>query len=101
MVVIIDGKKVSEEIFKNIKKDVLKLPSKPKLAVILVGDNHASQIYVRIKQKCALNLGFESVDLKYPENITENEILNVIKNLNNDNTINAILVQLPLPKTIN
>lgn len=101
MAKILDGKKVSKLIFENIKKETASFGVKPKLAVILVGDNPASQIYVNIKQKKALELGFDSVDLKYPENITENELLKIIKNLNEDKTINAILVQLPLPKTIN
>ena len=101
MAKILDGKKVSEEIFQKIKNEVSSLSTKPKLAVVLVGNNHASQIYVRIKQKCAIELGFESVDLKFPENITENELLNAVKKLNDDKTVNAILVQLPLPQTIN
>ena len=71
------------------------------MAVILVGDNPASQIYVKIKQKRAIELGFDSVDLKYPENIKEEELISTIEKLNNDQTVNAILVQLPLPKTIN
>ena len=101
MTEILDGKKVSNIILENIKNEVAKLKKKPKLAVILIGKDSASQIYVKIKQKTALELGFESIDLKYPENITEDELLAVIKNLNKDETVNAILVQLPLPLTIN
>ena len=98
---ILDGKKVSEKIFENIKAEVSTFKIKPKLAVILVGDNPASQIYVKIKQKRAIELGFDSVDLKYPENVKEEELISTIEKLNNDQTVNAILVQLPLPKTIN
>ena len=101
MAKILDGKKVSEIIFENIKKEVTELEKKPKLAVILVGNNPASQIYVRIKQKRAISLGFDSIDIKYPETITEDELLTVIKELNEDKTVNAILIQLPLPKSIN
>lgn len=101
MAEILDGKKVSEIIFENIKKEAAELEKKPKLAVILVGNNPASQIYVRIKQKRAISLGFDSVDIKYPETITEDELLTVIKELNEDKTVNAILIQLPLPKSIN
>ena len=101
MAEILDGKKVSEIIFEGIKKEVTLLKKKPKLAVILAGDNPASRIYVKIKQKCAAELGFESVDFKYPENITEDELLKKIKELNDDESVNAILVQLPLPKPIN
>lgn len=98
---ILDGKKLSEEIFDLIKERVSMLKKKPKLAVILVGDNEASQIYVRIKQKRALELGFESTDIKLPNTVTQEELSEVIKNLNNDISVNAILVQLPLPKHIN
>ena len=101
MAELLDGKKVSEQIFNNIKKEVALLQTKPKLAVILAGNNPASQIYVNIKQKCALDLGFESVDYKYPESVTEKELTEKITELNNDKTVNAILVQLPLPKSIN
>lgn len=101
MAKILDGEKVSKQIFEKIKNEAALLSTHPKLAVILVGDNPASQIYVKIKQKKALELGFDSVDLKYPENITENELLEIIKKLNEDKSVNAILVQLPLPKTIN
>lgn len=100
MAKILDGKKVSETIFEKIKNEVSTLKIKPKLAVILVGDNPASQIYVKIKQKRATELGFESMDLKYPENIRERELLSVIDTLNKDKSVNAILVQLPLPKEI-
>ena len=101
MAEILDGKKVSDLILENIKKEVSLLNVKPKLAVILIGNNPASQIYVKIKQRCAISLGFDSVDFKYPENVNENEILDLIKKLNDDKTVNAILVQLPLPKSIN
>lgn len=100
MTIILDGQKVSEEIFKNIKNEVAKYDKKPKLAVILAGDNPASQIYVRIKQKCATELGFESLDLKFPLNVSQNELLREIDKLNKDNSVNAILVQLPLPENI-
>ena len=97
---ILDGKTVSEIILNKIKKEVETLSIKPKLAVILVGENSASEIYVKIKQKRAIELGFESIDLKFTSSITENELLNEIKRLNDDETVNAILVQLPLPKHI-
>ncbi len=101
MAEILDGKKVSEEIFEKIKKEVSLLASKPKLAVILVGDNPASHIYVKIKQEKALSLGFQSVDFKFDSKISQEELLNTIKSLNEDKTVNAILVQLPLPEHIN
>ena len=99
---ILDGKKVSETIFEAIKKEVagVNCGIKPKLAVILVGDDPASQIYVNIKQKRAVELGFEAVDFKFPKTVSEEKILETISELNNDKSINAILVQLPLPETI-
>ena len=101
MAEILDGKKVSEKIFENIKKEISQYKIKPKLAVILVGNNPASQIYVHIKQKRAIELGFESLDIKLPESTSEKELLSIIDNLNKDKSVNAILVQLPLPKKIN
>ncbi len=101
---ILDGKKVSETIFENIKNETLILTKKmgirPKLAVILAGDNSASHIYVNIKQKRAFELGFETLDFKFPKTVSENELLTTIKTLNEDKTVNAILVQLPLPDGI-
>lgn len=97
---ILDGKKVSEAIFENIKKEIAAYKNKPKLAVVLVGENPASKIYVNIKQKRATELGFDSVDLHFPETVSEQELLKTIQQLNDDETVNAILVQLPLPKNI-
>ena len=97
MVKIIDGKKVSNIILDNLKKEVSSLSKKPKLAVILAGDNPASKIYVKIKQKIAKEIGYESVDFQFPSTVSENELINEIKKLNEDETVNAILVQLPLP----
>ena len=76
------------------------MSEKPTLAVILVGDNPASQIYVKNKKKTAENLGIYSIVINYPSNISEKILLDKIQELNNDNKITAILVQLPLPKHI-
>ncbi|MBE7704430.1 MAG: bifunctional 5,10-methylene-tetrahydrofolate dehydrogenase/5,10-methylene-tetrahydrofolate cyclohydrolase [Cyanobacteria bacterium SIG29] len=101
MAVIIDGKKIAEKVIDNIKKEVDLLERKPKLAVILVGNNPASEIYVRNKQKMALKLGFDSVVLTLPADISEENLLEQIYILNEDVNINAILVQLPLPAHLN
>lgn len=101
MTVIIDGKKLAEKITEQIKSEVSNIVKKPKLAVILVGNNPASEIYVRNKQKKAEYLGFESVVIPLPEDILEDNLLEHIFILNEDTNINAILVQLPLPKHIN
>lgn len=101
MTKILDGKKLRDKIFVGLKAKLDKMPVKPTLAVILVGENPASQIYVRNKKKTAENLGINSIVLEYPESATEKEILEKIQELNCDKNITAILVQLPLPKHIN
>ncbi len=100
MAEILDGKKLRDKIFENLKIKLDKMPIKPTLAVILVGLDSASQIYVRNKKKTAEKLGINSLVIEYPENITENELLKKIDELNNDKNITAILVQLPLPEHI-
>ena len=100
MAIILDGKKLRDKIFENLKQRLNNMSEKPTLAVILVGENPASQIYVRNKKKTAENLGINSIVINYPSDISENILLDKIKELNNDNSITAILVQLPLPKHI-
>lgn len=100
MAIILDGKKLRDKIFCDLKDKLDKMPKKPTLAVILVGNDPASQIYVRNKKKTAENLGINSVVINYPSNISQNELLAKIEELNNDNSVNAILVQLPLPEHI-
>jgi len=72
----------------------------PGLAVIIVGENPASQIYVRNKQRACEEVGFESFKYEMPENTTQDELLELIKKLNDDDSVNGILCQLPLPKHI-
>ena len=97
---ILDGKKVSAKIRENVKTQVEKLAKKPHLAVILVGENPASKIYVRNKQKAALEVGIDSTVIELPTETTEQELLTKIEELNLDNSITGILVQLPLPEHI-
>ena len=100
MAIILDSKKLRDKILSELKLKIDKYETKPKLVVILVGENPASKIYVNNKKKTAEKLGIISEVLEYPENITETELLNKIKELNNDKSVTAILVQLPLPKHI-
>lgn len=100
MAIILDGKKLRDKIFENLKQRLNNMSEKPTLAVILVGENPASQIYVRNKKKIAENLGINSIVINYPADISEKILLDKIQELNNDNKITAILVQLPLPKHI-
>ena len=100
---IIDGKSIAEELRQKIKEDILSLPDlkKPGLAVILIGEHPASQIYVRNKEKFAKEVGINSQIIKFDETISEEELKEQIKKLNNDADVHGILVQLPLPKHIN
>lgn len=100
MAVILDGKSLSEKILNNLAQKIKNFERKPSLAVILVGENPASQIYVNNKRKTAEKIGITSQVINYPESITEDELLKKIKELNNDETVDAILVQLPLPEHI-
>lgn len=101
MTEILDGKKLSLKITEELKEQVAKLQKKPKLAVILVGNDPASQIYVRNKQKKAEEIGFESLVIPLPEDISEENLLEHIYILNEDDNINGILLQLPIPKHLN
>ena len=105
MAKIIDGKVISKVIKEEIKeKTKLLLEEKgirPGLAVLLVGENPASQVYVRSKEKTASELGFYSLVERVPDTISEEEVLNYVQKWNEDNKIHGILVQLPLPKHIN
>ena len=97
---ILDGKKVANEILEEIKEKVAKLDKKPHLAVVLVGNDLASQIYVRNKKKTANMLGITSTVIELPEDTEEEVLLNEIKKLNKDSDVTGILVQMPLPKHI-
>lgn len=97
---ILDGKKVANEILDNIKKEVEKLETKPHLAVIIVGNDLASQVYVRNKKKTANMVGITSTVIELPEETSEEELLNKIYELNDNDDITGILVQMPLPSHI-
>ncbi|MGA0105417.1 MAG: bifunctional methylenetetrahydrofolate dehydrogenase/methenyltetrahydrofolate cyclohydrolase FolD [Pelagibacteraceae bacterium] len=105
MMMIIDGKKEAALLREEIKKEILLLKEKtkkaPGLSVILIGDYAPSQIYVKNKEKNSKEVGINSEVIKYPKDITEQEVLNKIKELNNNPEVSGILVQLPLPKHIN
>lgn len=101
MAIILDGKKLRDKILEDLKVKVASLNGKPKLVVILVGTNPASIIYVNNKKKTAEKLGIESVILQLSPDITQQQLLEYIEELNNDETVTALLVQLPLPPHIN
>ncbi len=101
---ILDGKKISEEIKSEIKNKIIHLKTKkaitPGLAFILVGDNPASQSYVKMKNKACDEVGLFSVTEKLPAETSEEFLLELINRFNLEKTIHGILVQLPLPKHI-
>ena len=102
--IIIDGKQVAADIRAEVAQKVLELKKNGKnacLAVILVGENPASVSYVTGKQKALAEVGMQDRSVHLPENTTEQDLLKLIDQLNNDDTVHGILVQLPLPKHIN
>ena len=105
MATLIDGRLVSERTREKIKEDVESFVQKtgvtPALAVIVVGEDPASAVYVRNKHKGCLACGIRSIECKMPESTTEEELLAKIEEYNNDESIHGILVQLPLPRHIN
>ena len=102
--ILIDGKKIAAELREELKKEVSELKLKynkvPGLTVILVGEDPASKIYVKNKEKFAKEVGMNSEALRYPADLEEKALLNKIEELNKDNNVSGILVQLPLPKHI-
>lgn len=100
MTQIIDGKLVAQHTLDDLRQKLAQMTKKPSLAVIIVGEDSASRIYVNLKKKKALELNMHSSVIEFPQNITQNELLNKIEELNNDKSVNAILVQLPLPRHI-
>ena len=98
---IINGQELAKNIKTTIKEEVNKFDRQPCLVVVLVGDNPASQVYVKNKEKACNECGFKSVLYKLSEQTTEKELIELIEKLNNDNTVDGILVQAPLPDHIN
>ncbi len=103
--IIIDGKKSAADLRLNLKNEIDNLKKKfnrvPGLTVILVGEYAPSKIYVRNKEKSAIEIGLKSEIIKYPETVDEKTVLAKISELNKDENVSGILVQLPLPKHIN
>ncbi|MGN0241577.1 MAG: bifunctional methylenetetrahydrofolate dehydrogenase/methenyltetrahydrofolate cyclohydrolase FolD [Candidatus Weimeria sp.] len=100
---IIDGKKISQDIKDEVKQEVASLKEKgtePCLAVVLVGDDPASHVYVRNKIRACEYTGIKSVSIELPADTEEDELLKKINELNADETVHGILVQLPLPPQI-
>ena len=103
--ILLDGKNTSSKIKESLKEEVFNLKNKygrsPKLAIVLVGDVDASHIYVKNKIKACKYVGIDSLLICKEESITTEELLLIVKSLNEDDSIDGIIVQLPLPKHIN
>ena len=95
---ILDGKKVKLEILNSLKKELLNEKTNPGLAVIQVGNDPASSVYVKNKSKMASDLNYKFEHIKLDENVSMDDVLNIIYALNKDESISGILVQMPLPK---
>jgi methylenetetrahydrofolate dehydrogenase (NADP+)/methenyltetrahydrofolate cyclohydrolase len=97
---IIDGKEVARDIEREVAARIAQLPYRPGLVAVRVGDDPASEVYVRNKAKTAHELGLHGTVLAFPESMAEDELLAEVARLNSDETVDGILVQLPLPKQI-
>ena len=102
---IIDGKAIAAEVRAEVAADVKKLQAShgvtPGLAVVLVGEDPASKVYVRNKAQQTVECGMQSFEYKLPDTTSEHEILTLVQRLNANKNVNGILVQLPLPKHVN
>lgn len=98
---LLDGKIVKKEVLSNLEKEVSKLERPLGLTVIQVGEDPASTVYVRQKSKMADSLGFKFNHIKLNDNISEEELLEVIDKLNKDDSVDGVLVQMPIPKHLN
>jgi len=97
---LLKGKKIADAILKKVKEEIKKYSLKPVLAVILVGDNQASQLYVGLKKKAAQRIGINFQLFRFFSRVKEAGIIKKIKELNADKKISGIIVQLPLPKNL-
>ena len=105
MTTLIDGKVIAQDLRNELKKEIdnlkIKIGKVPGLAVVQVGNVAASSVYVKAKTKSAIEVGIEVIDHHLPEETSEEELLQIVNTLNNQDNVNGILVQLPLPKSIN
>jgi len=97
----IDGRVYAESLRGRVSQAVTELPSQPTLAVVLVGEDPASQVYVASKAKFTVECGMRSLEHKLPADVTEDDVVTLVRQLNADEDVDGILVQLPLPKGLN
>lgn len=97
---LIDGKALRDQILLELKEKIAKLSKKPKLAIVLVGDDEASLRYIKQKQKAAIEIGAEAILINLSESVSQKELGTKITELNQDEGVTGLIVQLPLPKSI-
>ncbi len=97
---ILDGRKARDSIAEEIKSDLRKLHTKPILAIVQIGDNTSSSVYIQQKKIFGEKLGFSVIHIQLNEKIKELDVISTIHKLNNDKKINGIIIQLPLPKNL-
>tara|TARA_B100001248_G_scaffold258954_1_gene244143 strand:+ start:129 stop:986 length:858 start_codon:yes stop_codon:yes gene_type:complete len=97
---ILNGKKLSENILNNLKSKIFLLDQKPGLGLIIVGSRKDSMTYVKMKKKACEKVGINSIILELPENINQEDLIKEVEKMNDNESINGILVQLPVPKHI-
>lgn len=100
MVATLDGKKIAEEIYKNLSVQIVKMTKKPKLVVVLLGEDAASRAYVGQKEKAAKEIGVDFELIKKPENFNQSEMEKLLDSLNKEDSITGVVVQKPLPPQI-
>lgn len=98
---ILDGKKVRDELLEKYKKQIEEEKLDLKLAIILVGNDDASLLYIHNKEKYASKIGIKTEFIHLPEETSESELINIIENLNNDDSVTGIILQSPVPENIN
>jgi len=98
---LLEGKKIADKILGKLKKEIIAKKNKPALAVILVGDDKASHLYVNLKKKAAEKIGINFQLFRFSAKVKEDKIIQKIQELNADKKISGMIVQLPLPKNLN
>ena len=98
---LLDGKVVKKQVLSELKEKISKLERPLGLVVIQIGEDPASVVYVRQKEKMALSLGFNFLHIKFDSDVSQEALLDKIYQLNSDDTVDGILVQMPVPKHLN
>lgn len=98
MTIIIDGKRTADEILSSLAKEIESSKADVCLQVIQVGNNQASSVYVRNKERAAERVGIKTVTTKLDESISQNELIDIVHQINKDRSVNGLLIQLPLPE---